>query len=130
MAATEGIAASDAAGARSHLQKAADCLNQGDNGGAIRESIHAVESTVRHITGDSEATLSDGLKVVEKQHSIHPAFKKALNALYGYTSDEKGIRHSLFDKSEADVTPEEALFFYSSCTIFVSYLLSVSQSGA
>ena len=34
---------------------------------------------------------------MEQQRSLHPALRQAFNNLYGYTSDEEGIRHPLLD---------------------------------
>ncbi|WP_372526833.1 hypothetical protein [Piscinibacter sp.] len=40
--------------------------------------------------------------------------------LYGYTSDEQGIRHAMLD--EPDLHAADARFFLLSCTSFVNYL--------
>jgi hypothetical protein len=60
---------------------------------SIKESISAVESTTKVIAQTPKATLEDALKVLDKQGDLHPCLKAAFSKLYGYTSDEGGIRH-------------------------------------
>jgi len=58
----------------------------------------------------------------------HQAFNAAINQLYGYTSDEEGIRHALLEGKEADVGLDEALFFYNACAAFCGYLATLGDS--
>jgi hypothetical protein len=85
----------------------------------IKEAISAVESMCRIITNDPKATLGDALKQIEAVN-LHPAFKLALEKLYGYTSDQGGIRHSLLEQSTIDF--EDAKFMLVSCAAFVNLL--------
>ena len=110
-------------GAHSHLLKAGEQINHQKWADSVRESISAVEAVCRQIVGEN-ATLGSALKEIEKNYPLHPAFKKALSELYGFTSDENGIRHSLLDKSNAAVDESDALFMLGACASFVSYLLS------
>ena len=114
-------------GAHSHLLKAGDQINHQKWADSVRESISAVEAVCRQIVGEN-ATLGSALKEIEKNYPLHPAFKKALSELYGFTSDENGIRHSLLDKSNAAVDEADALFMLGACASFVSYLLSRTRS--
>ena len=114
-------------GAHSHLLKAGEQINHQKWADSVRESISAVEAICRQIVGEN-ATLGSALKEIEKNYPLHPAFKKALSALYGFTSDENGIRHSLLDKSNAAVDEADALFMLGACASFVSYLLSRTRS--
>lgn len=52
---------------------------------------------------------------------IHAAMEKAFTALYGYTSDENGIRHGSMDFSNA--LAEDAKYMLVSCSAFVNYLI-------
>jgi hypothetical protein len=81
-----------------------------------------VESAAKQITGQEQSTLPDALKLLEREKGIHPALRDALSRLYGYTSDEKGIRHALVESDNKDVGIDEALFMFSACTAFVSFL--------
>ena len=55
---------------------------------------------------------------------MHGSFKVAIEKLYGYASDERGVRHSLLEQGEANVTERDALFMLGVCASFVTYLLS------
>ncbi len=108
---------------KAHLKRALELLSnreQPDYRNSIKESISAVESLARIISGDSKATLGDALKSIEKKGKVHPALKEAFLKLYGYTSDEGGIRHAMLDEPELSGT--DAKFFLLSCTSFINYL--------
>ena len=109
-------------GGASHLHKASDCINAGDWAGTIRESIHAVESVARQLDPDASKTLQPALTSIEKRGALHPALKAAFTKLYGYTSDEQGVRHALLDRPDHNVGMNEALFMLSACASFASYL--------
>ena len=104
-----------------HLRQASGCINQEDYPGAVRESIHAVESTARQIYPDAK-TLEPALKKLEKAGALHSALKRGFSNLYGYTSDEQGIRHALINKPEPNVGQDEAIFMLGACASFSSYL--------
>jgi hypothetical protein len=116
------ISNSSLRGALAHLMSAASALNRGDPRDSIRESIHAVESAARQVTGQDKAMLPDALKLLEKENGLHPALKEGFIRLYGYTSDEKGIRHALLESDNKDGGVDEALFMFSACAAFVSFL--------
>ena len=103
----------------SALEKLAD-RELPDYRNSIKESISAVETICRMITGDPKATLGQALKIIENKINIHPALKIAFDKLYGYTSDEDGIRHCLMDESNLDF--EDAKFMLVSCSAFINYL--------
>jgi hypothetical protein len=108
-------------GAKTHLQAAFDALNRGDYRGVVRESIHAVESAARDVTGDPNAVLSRALNKLDRDH-FHPALRGAFEKLYAYSSDEKGIRHALVFEENDNVGLPEALFFVSACASFIAYI--------
>jgi hypothetical protein len=116
-------------GARTHLRKAAESINSGQATDAIREAIHAVESIVRVIAPNKN--FRDALAALNAQIAIHPAFRDALLKLYGYSSDEKGIRHPLLESDDATrVGMTEAVFMFGACASFITYLISrARQSG-
>jgi hypothetical protein len=110
-----------------HLSTALDLLSDRkapDYRNSIKESISAVEAACNLITG-SKATLGQALKTLESKAEIHPAFKKALSSLYGYTSDASGIRHALMAEENLDFA--DAKFMLVSCSAFVNYLKSKSS---
>jgi len=95
---------------------------------SIKESISAVESICKLITKKKKPSLSQALNILKKEIGLHSALEKAFDSLYGYTSDEKGIRHCLMD--EAKLYQEDAKFMLISCSAFVNYLVSkISRTG-
>ena len=117
-------------GSAVHLRKAAACINAGDWAGSVRESIHAVESVARQLDPEASATLGPALSSLEKQGKLHPALKDAFSKLYGYTSDEQGIRHALLYRANAQVGQDEAVFMLGACASFASYLWRRHAAGA
>ena len=90
---------------------------------SIKESISAVESMCCIITGltGRNATLGNTLKKLKENGvHIHQAMEKAFLALYGYTSDEDGIRHGGIDFRNAP--SEDAKYMLISCSAFINYL--------
>lgn len=123
---TEAIssaAQTDAEGPRAHLKLSGIELSNGNWAASVRESIHAVEAAAL-ILEPSANTLGPALSKLEQSISLSPALKKAFGALYGYSSDQEGIRHALIFKDKADVSEREAMFMFGVCASFVSYLLS------
>ena len=109
--------------ATTHLHSASKCINDRDWAGSVRESINAVESVARQIDPAASRSLKDALRSLEKRELLpHQALKGAFNQLYGYTSDEQGIRHPLLEKTEPNVTINEAVFMLGACASFASYL--------
>lgn len=88
---------------------------------SIKESITAVESMCCIICHDDSVTLGQALSKLESQGIyIHGAMKAGFNALYGYTSDETGIRHGGINNSK--VSAEDAKYMLISCAAFINYL--------
>ena len=110
-----------------HIEKALFLFSdrkKPDYENSIKESISAVESICSIITGSSgsDATLGKTLKKLkDKGVYIHPAMEKAFTSLYGYTSDETGIRHGGIDFQNAP--SEDAKYMLVSCSAFVNYLI-------
>jgi hypothetical protein len=96
-------------GARAHLRNAGSELTAGNYAASIRESIHAVEAVARVLEPGAQ-TLGPALAKLEKSMRFHPALRKGFGSLYGFTSDEKGIRHALLDEPVAQVDETDALY--------------------
>ncbi len=106
-----------------HLQRALELYSNReipDYRNSIKESISAVECIARIVAENPKATLGDALKAIEKKGSLHPALKDGFLKLYGYTSDEGGIRHAMLD--DPNINAADARYFLLSCTSFVNYL--------
>lgn len=110
-----------------HISKAlahyADLKNP-DYENSVKEAISAVEAMCCIITGTSgkQATLGNAIKKLEDRGvRIHGGMKQGFKDLYGYASDENGIRHG--GKDFKSVPPEDAKFMLISCSAFVNYLI-------
>ena len=111
---------------KDHLKRAIELYSdrkKPDYRNSIKESISAVESLAKIIIKDDKTTLGQALKVIENKHKIPSSLKSAFSALYSYTSDEGGIRHSLLEKG-VKIDIEEARFMLIACSAFVNYLIS------
>ena len=119
-----------APGAVTHLRQAVEYLNGGRFADSIRESIHAVESVACKIDPEASNTLGKALDSLETAGLLkHRALKSAFDRLYGYASDEEGIRHALIERDAADVDVDDALFMYGACASFAAYLVSKHQKA-
>lgn len=110
-------------GVRQHLERALELLSdqqEPDYRNSIKESISAVESLVQVITGDHHATLGEGLKVLERSGKLHAALKNAFSILYGYTSQEQGVRHAMLE--QPNLTADDAKYFLVICSAFINYI--------
>lgn len=111
---------------KAHLERAlgllADRANP-DYRNSIKESISAVESLCKLLSGQAKTTLGPAMDALEKKVPLHPALKEAFKKLYNYTSDAQGIRHALLD--EPTLTFADAKFMLVSCSAFVNYVVEL-----
>ncbi|MBZ9718541.1 hypothetical protein LB519_11830 [Mesorhizobium sp. AD1-1] len=115
-------------GARQHLRKAAESAAAGQWADSVRESVHSVEATARKLIPEARE-LGPALTKLEESAAIHGALKKGFGAIYGFSSDEKGIRHPLIDDRSANVDETDALFMLGACAAFVSYLIGKGRAA-
>lgn len=107
--------------ANQHLHSALAKLSNRDNPdyrNSIKESISAVESICRKLTGES--TLDRALNKIGNKIDFNSQFKQGLEKLYHYTNGESGIRHALIDEGQSSF--DEAKFMLVACSAFVNYL--------
>jgi hypothetical protein len=74
-------------------------------------------------------TLGPALAALERKTVIHGALKTGFSSIYGYSSDEKGIRHALIGASAPSVDVHDALFMIGACAAFVSYLIGKARGA-
>ena len=107
-----------------HLKKAVELFSKRpkpDYENTIKESISAVEAMCCLITG-TQATLGKALKCLKENGiEIHPSMQSAFSSLYGYTSDQSGIRHGGRDYKNVPI--EDAMYMLVTCSAFVNYLV-------
>ncbi|ESY21731.1 hypothetical protein X751_05635 [Mesorhizobium sp. LNJC395A00] len=116
------------AGAYEHLKQAAEACTKGNYPDSVRESIHAVESVARMLDKDAKE-LSSALAALEAKSGVHGALKQGFLKLYGYASDEKGIRHPMLESGAPNVDEVDAVFMLSACASFVSYLIGKARAS-
>lgn len=115
-------------GARQHLITALEFLGRKpmpDYRNSIKESISSIEAIVNRIAGTNGNGVSDALDRISEKFPLHRALKASFKSLYGYTSDESGIRHSILD--ESSIGYEEAAFMLVACSAFASFLIAKSM---
>lgn len=121
--------ASIVSGTRHALERALEHLadrQSPDYPNSIKESISAVESVVKRVTGKGE--LSKGLTELENAGvSIHPALRTAWIKIYGWASDEDGIRHGGTDAARVDQAL--AKYMLVTCSAFISYLVEEGRKN-
>jgi hypothetical protein len=79
-----------------------------------------VESLVAKAVRVEKGTLGQLVKRLEDEIALHPALKSAFSSLYGYTSDESGIRHALTEGDKVDF--HDAKFMLVVCAAFVNFV--------
>lgn len=128
--AIESSAKSGLQGTSQHLQSAIELLGkkpEPDYRNSIKEAISAVESISKQLSGNDGQGLSSALDELAKTVEIHPALKSGFIKLYGYTSDENGIRHAILEQPNIGLS--EAQYMIVSCSAFVNYLIVKTQSS-
>lgn len=116
-------------GVRTHLESSLSMLTNKlnpDYRNSIKESISAVESIAKHLTGNTSTTLGSALSELEKHHKLHPALKSAFSSLYGWTSNADGIRHSLMEVD--NLTLADARFMLICCSAFINFAIDSTKS--
>jgi len=116
---------------KDHISRALEHLSDRrtpDYRNSIKESISAVESACKIITGNRRATLGQALSRLEEIGvDIHDALRRAFSSIYGWTSDEDGIRHAIIDEDRADF--DYAKFMLVICSAFVNFLMSKARAA-
>ncbi len=113
------------AGAKEHIYQAHALLAARENPdyrNSIKESISAVESLAKTVTGEKQGTLGQ----LTDRLNLHPAFSEGLAKLYGFTSDADGIRHGGAGKPLA-ADQNTARFMLVICSAFVNYIISRNE---
>jgi len=106
-----------------HIQQATDLLSDRqtpDYRNSMKESISAVESLCKFISGLQDKTLGPALKKTTEILGLNEDLRDGFHKIYGYTSDDHGIRHSLKDMDHPE--QEDARFLLVACSAFVNYV--------
>lgn len=117
-------------GAHLHLQTALTLIGkkpEPDYRNSIKEAISAVESISKQLSGSATQGLAGALDELTKHVEIHRALRGGFVKLYGYASDEDGIRHAILE--QPNVGFAEAKYMIVSCSAFINYLLVKAQQA-
>lgn len=117
-------------GAHEHLTTALRLLGKKpkpDYRNSIKESISAVESVAKLIAGEGVSGLDKALTKLSDAAGIHGALKSGFLKLYGYSSDEDGVRHAILEESTVGFI--EAKYMLVVCSAFVGYLISKADAA-
>ena len=121
--ALNATSASGLVGAHTHIQAALQLLGRRpdpDYRNSVKESISAVEALAKQIGATESQGLSGALIEVGKKVPLHGGLKAGFLSLYGYTSDEGGIRHAMLE--ESNVGYDEAKYMVVTCSAFINFL--------
>jgi len=111
-----------------HLRRSLELLSDRrvpDYRNSIKESISGIESLVTITLKGDKGTLGQLIKKLESEIGLHPALNTAFMKLYGYTSDEGGIRHALLEAEKVDFN--DAKFMLVVCSAFVNFVMGKIQ---
>ncbi len=114
------------AAARGHLDTALALFSDREDpnyANSIKESISAVESMVLVVTG--KKGFHGAVDTLEKSYGMHSKLVLSWKYLYGFTSDEAGVRHG--GPNPPAVTQPMARYFLISCSAFVNLLASMAE---
>ena len=127
--AQQGLRDADHSAARTHLLRAGELFRGGQWRESVHQSISAVESVAKRVE-PGERRLSKTLAKLQNEASldIHPAFGSALEKLYGWASNEPGVRHGGSERV-GRVGQAEAAFMISACAAFCTYLLDKQRTA-
>lgn len=118
------------AGAHAHIESALRLLAkrpEPDYRNSIKESISAVEALAKQLGTTESQGLASALTELAKKVPIHGALRSGLLSLYGYTSDEGGIRHAMLD--EPNLGYDDAKYMAVACSAFVNFLAAKAQAA-
>ncbi|MFE6863460.1 AbiJ-NTD4 domain-containing protein [Nocardia sp. NPDC057668] len=127
----EGALAAGSKPVAHHLETALNLLadrEKPDYPNSIKESISAVEAFLVPITGKN--TLGAALGQLKKTDNFaHPALLDAWSKLYGWTSDENGIRHGGVAVPTERITQVLARYMLISCSAFINLMTAEQAAG-
>lgn len=107
-----------------HLNKATSLLKatgENDYKKSIAESVMALESLLKFYCPGKEDTITQMLKVIDKNKKVHPTLKEAIQKIYWFACDEPGIRHEN-NKESKEIGFDEAKFALVSISAIINYL--------
>jgi len=109
-----------------HIKKAIELYRKrpmADYENSIKESISAIEALAKIVLKRQRGTLGN----LVEHLNIHSALKEGVKKLYGWTSDESGVRHAAKNiRSNIDET--EARFMLIQSSALVNYIIAKHET--
>lgn len=127
----ESAAQSAADEVREHMRRAIRLFADRDNpqfAKSISESMLAAEAAANRLAGVSRKPLGDAVDALRNQGKLHGALAEGWKKLYGYTSQDGGIRHAM-SADMIDPPQELAQYFLITCSAFVNLCAVLGESG-
>ena len=115
-------------GVQQHLNQTLKLMSDRTNPNyskSMHDSISAVEGLAKILLEDDSITLGKAIPKLRTKYSLHPVLMESLNKLYGYTSDEDGIRHG--SPNPSTMSYIDAKFMLVACTNFINYLIEKTK---
>jgi hypothetical protein len=112
-----------------HLEKALRLFSDRGNpdyANTVKEAITAVEAQCAILLNKDNITLGDALSKLEANgFKISGALKEGFKKIYGFTSNESGVRHGGLEVTS--ITQELAQFMLVTCSAFINYLRALNS---
>jgi hypothetical protein len=111
---------------RKHLEKALYLLSDRENPdypNSIKESISAVESLCKIAVDDPKVKVGTAFRTIVGKFGLQPHYADTFSKLFGFVSNEGGIRHAL-KEDDRKIPFEEAKFMLVICSAFTNYMKS------
>ena len=111
-------------GVSEHLSRARESYSNRENPNykdCVRESILSIESLVKIIVNDKNATLETAVKKIP---NINENLKKSLIKLYHFRGDEGGVVHGNKQDQKSKITEFEAKLILVNSHSLVNYLMA------
>lgn len=117
-------------GVSQHMKNALRLLGQKPNPdyrNSIKESISAVEGLCKKLTNKKSGGLDKAIEALSAKFTLHPALKSVFLKLYGYASDEDGIRHPILESKNIGFA--EAKFMLVTCSAVVNFIVEKAHDA-
>ena len=99
---------------------------------SVKESISAVESLVRELSGIKHNSISKHFRQLKGMLELPDGLTEGFNRIYGWSSDDAGIRHGASESNTTAIEFEDAKFVLVTCSAFLNYVLDkkrIKESG-
>lgn len=95
----------------------------------IKQAVSAVESALKIDAGNDTWKMKQLLDTFERKHGkLHPALREAIDKVYGYASDEEGVRHGAAEP--VTVGEAEARALLVTCSALTNFIIRKAAVSA